>query len=261
MNGYNEVLVKNYNTIRVKEQRFVVTIQFFRPDSNNSITNELLAEVMSVLNYIETGSEIKVVVFEGAPGCFCTGMDFLAIGGAISPQMDSGLFFTILKHLSLCSQIVISKVDGTANAGGIGFVAASDIVLASENATFGLSEALFGLLPACVLPFLMRRIGYQKSLWMSLVTQGISASRAYQIGLVDEVGSNSSEILRKNLIRLTKLETPTIKDLKLYMNDLWCIKEDVQALATNKISSLIKSPVVQTNISNYLNQGKLPWEK
>jgi len=63
----------------------------------------------------------------------------------------------MLKSLSTCNKVVIAKVEGKVNAGGVGLVAASDIVVAHTQATFGLSEALFGLLPACVMPFLIRK--------------------------------------------------------------------------------------------------------
>jgi len=59
-------------------------------------------------------------------------------------------------RLATVRTVTISHVRGKANAGGIGFVAASDIVLADETAQFSLSELLFGLYPACVLPFLIR---------------------------------------------------------------------------------------------------------
>jgi polyketide biosynthesis enoyl-CoA hydratase PksH len=238
----------------------VVTLQFFRPEFNNSINNDLLLEVMSVLEYCEARSDVNVLVLEGLPDYFCTGMDFQAIDKGDS-QVNSDLFFSILKHLSNGSQIVISKVEGLVNAGGMGFVAASDIVVAGENAVFALSEVLFGLLPACVLPFLIRRVGYQKASWLSLTTQSITAARAYQIGLVDEVEIDCSELLRKKLVRLSRLEACAIKELKTYMNDISPIHHNIQELATEKISSLIKSPMVLSNINNYLKQGKFPWEK
>lgn len=81
--------------------------------------------------------------------------------------------------------VTISHVRGKANAGGLGFVAASDIVLANETAQFSLSELLFGLYPACVLLFLIRRIGFQRAHYFTLMTQPISAKQACEWGLVD----------------------------------------------------------------------------
>ncbi|MCR6643004.1 MAG: enoyl-CoA hydratase/isomerase [Sporocytophaga sp.] len=258
------VLTKAYETIKVREQRGVITLQIYRPEANNSINGTLISEITSVLNQIESNPEIKVLVFEGVVNNFCTGMDFKAVASDSTEALvgdDPSGFYEMLKHLTLSSKIIISKVEGTVNAGGIGLVAASDIVIADEKATFGLSEALFGLLPAMVLPFLIRRVGCQKAQWMTLITQGISAQRAHQIGLVDELSMNVNESLRKNLLRLVRLDTDTVKTLKDYISSLWIISSETQQLAVSKINSLVKSDKVQANITNFVQNGKFPWDK
>ena len=93
----------------------------------------------------------------------------------------------------------IAHVRGKANAGGIGFVAACDIVLADSAAVFSLSELLFGLMPACVLPFLVRRIGFAKANAMTLSTQPVGVQVAREWGLVDAFEENSDNLLRKHL--------------------------------------------------------------
>ena len=109
---------------------------------------------------------------------------------------------------------------GMANGGGVGFVAASDIVLADETAQFGLSELLFGLFPACVLPFLIRRIGFQKAHYLTLMTQPISAQQAQTWGLVDACAKRSDSLLRKHLLRLSRLSKASIRRYKKYIRDL-----------------------------------------
>lgn len=258
------VLEKEFNTIKLHEQRGVLTIQLNRPEANNSINAGLLKDLMTVLNHVELVPETKVIVIEGLPGFFCTGMDFKAVseGGAEGLLKDDpNGYYDLLKHFSLCSKIIVSKVEGKVNAGGIGIVAASDIVISDEKATFGLSEALFGLLPACVLPFLIRRVGFQKAQWLTLTTQGISAERAFQIGLVDEITTNPNETLRRNILRLTRLEPAAVRELKEYMSALWIINEETQKIAVNKIKNLMRSETVQSNILNFVNNGKFPWDK
>jgi polyketide biosynthesis enoyl-CoA hydratase PksH len=250
--------------IRKEEQRGVLTLQIFRPEANNSINTALITQLLEILKNYEQAEEIKVIVLEGLPDHFCSGMDFKAVAET-DPRDTSGIdlngFYELLKHLSLSAKVIISKVEGKVNAGGIGLVAASDIVLADEKAVFSLSEILFGLLPACVLPFLIRRIGYQKALWMTITTQGISAQRAYQLGLVDEVCVNVNDALRKNLIRLTRLEPDAIKGLKSYMSQLWIMNEETQRLAVDKITSLLNTDKVRSNIENFAKSGRFPWER
>ena len=258
------VITSTYKNIKVSRQKSMLTIQLYRPEANNSINSLLIKEIMLVLGQIELNTEIKVVVLEGLPDFFCSGMDFKTVFDDESEGLigdEPNKYYDLLKHLSLCSKVIIAKVEGKVNAGGIGFVAVSDIVIADEKATFGLSEALFGLLPASLMPFLIRRIGHQKAQWMTLISQGISANRAHQIGLVDEITTNVDEAVRKNLLRLAKLETHTISDLKDYMSKLWIINEQTQQLAVDKITSLLNSEKVRFNIKNFIENEKFPWDK
>ena len=253
-----------YNTIKVSQKGKMLELQIYRPEAENSINATLVKEITSVIKQSETDPEVKAIVLSGSKDHFCAGMDFKAVSegrGEDIMTADPNGYYEMLKLFSSCSRIIISKVEGKVNAGGIGLVAASDIVIAGEQATFGLSEVLFGLLPACVMPFLIRRTGYQKAQWMTLTTQRIPARRAYEIGLADEVSTNPEDSIRRNMLRLARLDPATVKDLKDYMNKLWIINETTQELAVNKITSLLNSEKIQLNIKNFTEKGIFPWEK
>lgn len=251
-----------YSEIQLHSQKGVLFVTLDRPETKNSINSMLVSEIRDMLDKAETDTTIKVIVLEGNAQHFCTGMDFQALSSGRDDLMaDPDGYYEMLKQISGGSKVVVSKVDGQVNAGGIGLVAASDIVIASEGATFGLSEMLFGLLPACVMPFLIRRVGFQKAQWMTLITHGVSAQRAYEIGLVDEVSNNTTDILRRNLLRLLRLETGTIRNLKAYMSKLWIMNEQTQHLAVEKITGLVRSEQVQHNIKNFVKTGAFPWSK
>ena len=259
-----DIATKQYETLIAKAFRGGIGLQINRPAAKNSINTTLIKELTQALNAVEHDPDIKIVLLEGLPDHFCTGMDFEAIseqGADAFVGADPNDYYNLLKHFSGCSKVIVAKVAGAVNAGGIGLIAASDIVIASESATFGLSEALFGLLPACVMPFLIRRVGYQKAQWMTLMTQGCNAQKAERIGLVDEVAPDLNDATRRTLLRLSRLEPATVKNLKDYMGQLWIMDEQTQKLAVDKIASLIQSEKVQSNISNFINKGIFPWDK
>jgi polyketide biosynthesis enoyl-CoA hydratase PksH len=256
--------MNNYTTIEVSENQWAFYIRLNRPDAGNSINGELLHELSMAISEAEKSTNLKVIVLEGNSEVFCTGMDFNAmVNNQVPTPMaeESKAYYELLRQMTICSKIMIARVEGKVNAGGVGIVAACDIVIAGEQATFGLSETLFGLLPACVLPFLIRRIGIQKAQWMALSTHQITAKRAYEIGLVDELADNTADVLRRNLLRVTRLETETILDLKTYLEKLWIMDAETQQLAVNKITSLVNSEKVQANIKNYILNDKFPWSK
>src|SRR3546814_2371237 len=120
------------------------------------------------------------------------------------PQMisDPEAIYELCGHLAQERFCSITNVGGKANAGGVGFAAACDIVLADPSAEFSLSELLFALIPACVLPFLIRRIGFQKAHYMTLTTRPVPVRQALEWGLVDACDGNSEDLLDRKSTRL-----------------------------------------------------------
>lgn len=252
-----------YETLKVRYEEDICFIQIYRPTANNTINNKLIEEFSGVLRQCETSA--KVVVLEGLPEVFCFGADFGEIQQSFESEgphqgQDPGPLYDLWLQLTSGSYITVAHVRGKANAGGIGFVAACDVVLSEEKAIFSLSELLFGLMPACVLPFLIRRIGYAKANYMTLMTQPIPARQALDWGLVDAIEENSENLLRKQLLRLRRLNKSGIARYKKYMQSLDA------SLATSKLKALDANLEVFSDVNNvkkiarYVETGKFPWE-
>lgn len=255
-------IVMEYQTLKIHHQPAVQRIQMYRPEANNSISSQLTQELLSALQAAEAESTVKVVVLEGLPDVFCTGMDFQEVvsGKQVDPKISSHGYYNILKQMSQSSKVILSLVRGKVQAGGVGLVAASDLVIADETVTFVLSELLFGLLPACVLPFLIRRVGFQKAYRLALTTQSISINDAYNWGLVDEYSTDTNKLLSQYIRRLKCLPSSGVKDLKNYINQLWIIQQETQDLAVNKVSSLVGDSTVQEKIKRFKKEGTFPWQ-
>lgn len=253
----------DYETLRVRFDEDVCYLQIHRPEANNTINDRLVEECGQLLEHCR--EKARIVILEGLPGVFCFGADFqqiqadLASNSRRAPQ-DPELIYNLWSQLASGPYLTIAHVRGKANAGGIGFVAACDVVLADQTAVFSLSELLFGLIPACVLPFLIRRIGLSRAHHMTLMTQPISADQALAWGLVDACDANSDDLLRKYLLRLGRLSKQTIDRYKTYMNGLNDVltASKPQALATNR--AVFSDPDNLESIARYVSTGKFPWE-
>jgi polyketide biosynthesis enoyl-CoA hydratase PksH len=253
----------NYQTIKVRFQETICFIQFNRPEANNTINDILIEECIQVLALCE--ESITVVVLEGLPQVFCFGADFKGIQEKVAQGRQEGEqnpepLYDLWLKLAAGPYVTIAHVRGKANAGGVGFVAACDIVVADETAIFSLSELLFGLMPACVLPFLIRRIGFQKAHYLTLMTQPVSVQQAHTWGLVDMYDAQSESLLRRHLLRLRCLSKTGIKRYKRYMSELndslrMCKSP---ALAANK--EVFSDPSNLEKISRFVKTGKFPWE-
>ena len=139
------------------------------------IDDALLAGLHAALDRCEAEG-VSVLILRGQPTVFCAGGDFGALvesgrtdpGGGVA---DPAPLYDLWLRLTEAPFVSVSVVRGRVNAGGVGLVAATDLVIAEPGASFALSELLFGLFPACVLPFLVRRVGAQRAHQLTLTTR------------------------------------------------------------------------------------------
>jgi polyketide biosynthesis enoyl-CoA hydratase PksH len=252
-----------YETIKTRFEDDICFIQIHRPEANNAINDGLIEEFSNVLSLCE--DQAKIVVVEGSPEVFCFGADFREIqqsleSGEQHQDQDPEPLYNLWQQLATGPYITIAHVRGKANAGGIGFVAACDIVLCEEKAVFSLSELLFGLMPACVLPFLIRRVGFSKAHYMTLMTQPVLVKQAYDWGLVDAYDENSENLLRKHLLRLRLLSKQAVARYKRYMSTL---NDSTAVSKPYAIAANIEVFSDQNNldkIARFVKTGQFPWE-
>lgn len=257
------ILNRTFETIRVRFDEDICFIQIHRPEFNNAINNRLIDELGDVLCGCE--GDAKVVVLEGLPEVFCSGADFKEIqarfeSGSQNQEQDPGPLYDLWYRLASAPYITVAHVRGRANAGGIGFVAACDIVLSESKAAFSLSELLFGLMPACVMPFLIRRVGFAKANYLTLMTQPIPAAQAQEWGLVDACEENSENLLRKQLLRLRRLSKEGIARYKRYAVSLDDTLRAAKPKALAANVEVFSDTENLKKIARFARTGKFPWE-
>ena len=255
----------NYETIltETSDDIFIITIN--RVQQKNSLNEQLIIDIAAALDEAQKLENCHAVVLQGKEGLFCTGMDFeqvtkeITAGSAVSFTGDC--YMKLLKQINTISKIVIAKVDGKVLAGGMGIVAACDVVIATPKSQFGLSEAMWGLLPANVMPFLIRRVGYQSAYLLTLTMQNIAAQKAYEMKLVDEVSENLDDVLRRLLINFRRLSDDTISEAKQFFRKMWIIDDEMEQVAIHELEKLVNKKEVMENIKNFVLYKKFPWDK
>lgn len=251
-----------FSTITITEIPHALLIKINRPEQLNSINQQLLKEVNQVIDLLEQRNDIIALVIEGQDTLFCTGMDFNQVSfGSDETKEWVQLYSSTLRRLSNMSKISIAKVKGKVLAGGVGLVAACDLVFANETATFQLSEALWGLIPANVLPYFIRRCGFQTAYFLTLSTQVLPAAEAKNIQLIDCLTEHLDEKIHAMLLRLNYLHPHTIEQLKAYFQKLMPISAQIEALAVETLTHCLNDTRIQSNIKNFIDYKKLPWEK
>jgi len=180
-----------YETLLVAATGHVTTITLNRPDKRNSINTQMIADLQSALDAIET-TPARVVILTGAGSAFCAGMD-LALLQAIATQSpsenqeDSRRMAKMFRRVWSYTKPTIAAVNGHALAGGCGLATVCDFTIAVPEAKFGYTEVKIGFLPAIVSVFLTRQIGEKRARDLLLTGRLVEASEAKDLGLVNEI--------------------------------------------------------------------------
>jgi polyketide biosynthesis enoyl-CoA hydratase PksH len=208
------------------------------------------------LDVVDSRRDVRVLVIDHVGEWFCSGMDLAEIG-----DVDAGTrrFFEVLQRLADGDVVTIAAVDGRAYGGGVGLVAACDVVLASPEATFALPEALWGLLPAAVLPFLSRRVGAGPARQMALTTRTVDAEHAARIGLVDEIVDPLRRAVATTARRAACVERSITRQIKDYAATLAQGRVS-PADAAAALERAVTVPGVRQGIDRWTRTGRLPWE-
>jgi enoyl-CoA hydratase/carnithine racemase len=183
-----------YQFLLCEQADRIATITLNRPEKHNALSQELLAELRTVLDSIERDKEIRVVVLTGAGHqAFSTGFDLHPQALTVDAPKDEAdwnqnikLNFDTLMRIWNLRQPVIAAVNGHAIAAGSNLALICDITLAADNATFGEPEIRhFALSPLLLLPYLANNSKAMHYLYYSGDT--ISAEEALKLGLVSKV--------------------------------------------------------------------------
>ena len=252
-----------YDTLLVARSPQTLAVTLHRPPRRNALDDTMLGELHAALDAAEAAPDCRLVVLRGAGGVFCTGMDLEeAARDLATPRVDRGAkFFRLLRRFTTSSCVVVAIVDGRADGGGVGLAAACDFVFASARAVFALPEALWGLVPSSVLPFLVRRAGPRLGYSMMLSTLPVDARGAERAGLVDAVADDPEALLHRLASRVSRLDPATIAAAKRSFARLAPIGEDIEAAALRELDDLLGSPLVQQAIARFTGpRWSLPWE-
>ncbi len=162
-----------------------------RPEARNALSDELIAALETALDVLEKDAAARVLVLAGRGPAFCAGGDLTRMEKAANmtrmrSRREAARFANLLYRMQGYAKPIVARVHGPAYAGGMGLAAASDLVVAAEEAEFALPETRIGLVPAMISPYLVRAMGAQQTRRYMLTGERLAAREAFRIGLVHE---------------------------------------------------------------------------
>ena len=163
----------------------VATLTLDSPANRNALSARLRRELLGHLDAAIVDPAVRVIVLTHTGPVFCSGMDLKESAGAAAGKQGVNELPRILETLWSSPKPVVARLAGPARAGGIGLVAACDLAVAVDTATFAFTEVRIGVIPAVisavVLPRLQRRAAHE----LLLTGERFDARRAVDIGLLN----------------------------------------------------------------------------
>ncbi|MFI0961265.1 crotonase/enoyl-CoA hydratase family protein [Streptomyces sp. NPDC021080] len=174
------------DTVLTEYSGGVAVITINRPEARNALNAEVAQGIAAALDELESRDDLVVGIITGASGSFCAGMDLKAFLMGESPSIPGRGLVGLTQAPP--SKPLIAAVEGYALAGGCEIALACDLVVAADNARFGIPEVKRGLVAAGGgLLRLPRRIPYQIAMEIALTGEFLDAERAHHLGLVNRL--------------------------------------------------------------------------
>jgi methylglutaconyl-CoA hydratase len=181
-----------FETVQLKIEDRVAWVALDRPDVRNAFNEVMIAELIQVLDGVGKDDSVRVMVLTGKGKAFCAGADLnwmkkmkdFTVEENYRDALELAELMYKLYHLP---KPTIAAVNGASIGGSNGLVAACDMAIASHRAEFSLSEVKIGLVPACIGPYLLKKTGEAACRELFLSGERISAGRARELGLVNDV--------------------------------------------------------------------------
>jgi methylglutaconyl-CoA hydratase len=182
----------DYQTLTVTITDRIGQVTLNRPDLRNAFNEQSIAELALAFDELGRNELVRAIVLAANGPAFCAGADLnwmkkMAGYSDSENRADAMRLADMLRTIYTCPKPVVAKVQGDCYAGGMGLVAACDVVVAVDTANFCLSEVKLGLIPATISPYVIKAMGEQAARRYFLTAERFDAKEAHRIGFVHEI--------------------------------------------------------------------------
>lgn len=256
-----------FETIEFSISESLITLTFNRPEVHNAFNDVMIKELLEAFTTISESKDVRVIILTGRGKSFCAGADLNWMRRVKDYSYEENLkeslnlaklFYTVYTF----PIPTIAKVNGAAIGGGTGFVAVSDFAIASEISKFSFSEVKLGLVPACISPYVVRKVGEGASREFFLSGERLTAEKALRYGLVNQVVApekldEAVQELTAQLLSSGPNALATCKELLQKVPQISL--EEARAYTARVIASLRVSEEGQEGMASFLEKKKPKW--
>ena len=183
---------RGWTALEVVQRGEVALVGLARPKVHNAFDEVLIAELTEAVRQAAEDPGVRVIVVHGTGPSFCAGADLewmkrVAGYGHAENLADAKALAAMLSTIASCPKPTVAAVNGNAFGGGVGLIACCDIAIGASDASFALSEAKLGLIPATIGPYVVAAIGARQAQRYFISGERFTAAEAYRIGLLHDI--------------------------------------------------------------------------
>ena len=263
MNTNNEKVLFEVN------EQGIATVTLNTPEKHNAFDDGIIEQLTDIFANISKREDISILVLASNGKSFSAGADLGWMKRMASYSYDDNLkdanaLAQMLKALNFLPQTTIAKIQGAAFGGAVGLASCCDIVIASTKASFCLSEVKLGLIPATISPYVVDAIGLKASRRYFQTAERFFASKAQQLGLVDEI-VEPEELTNEVSAMITKLlanGSQARRQAKKLSQDVafQTIDEALLADTSKRIAAIRVSEEGQEGLSAFFEKRSPNWK-
>ncbi|MCU0370382.1 MAG: enoyl-CoA hydratase-related protein [Bacteroidales bacterium] len=257
-----------FQTIEFEQQADLGIIWLNRPEIHNAFNEVMIQEIIDCIETVNAMDEIRIVILRGKGKSFCAGADLNWMRGVANYSFEqnfreslnlSKCFFTIYT----CKKPTIAIVHGAAIGGANGLLASCDFAFAEDDTTFSLSEVKIGVVPACISPYVTKRVGEFGSRELMLTGRRIKGKEAEHFRLVNKslpAGELESYVATvTDLLRTSGPKAMTqCKNLIFNISNMETLEQALESTA-RMIAEIRASEEGQEGMAAFLEKRKPNW--
>jgi len=256
------------NTLQISTAGNVATITLNRPDVRNAFNEDAIADLTMAFDEVSQDRSVRAIVLAANGPAFCAGADlnWMKKMAGYSPaenEADAMRLADMLRTIYFSPKPVVAKVQGDCYAGGMGLVAACDIVVVAEGVNFCLSEVKLGLIPATISPYVIKAMGDQAARRYFLTAERFDAQEAQRLGLAHEVvPAEELDGCVAGIVNALVNNSPNaVREAKKLVRDIAGLPIDDVLLAdtAGRIASIRASSEGREGVASFLEKRKPSW--
>jgi enoyl-CoA hydratase/carnithine racemase len=243
--------------LNVSQEGRVLRLELDRPEKRNALNGELCVQLALAIEAGNRDRTVGAILLSGAGKSFCSGMDLTERDRDLEEAHER--LFTIRRRIATP---IVAAVHGAALAGGMGLAAIAHIVIASEEATFGLTEIRIGLWPFVIFRAVELAVGERRAVELALTGRIFNAREAEAIGLAHEV-TGAAEFEEHALALAASIADSSWESMRI---GLWFVEEtrgldwdQAGAIARRSRRELLETPDFEEGVRAFREKRFPQW--